>query len=71
MGQSALIPQIGKVDVVLLGGVLLMLGAAGAGTLLGWQNRDAVVRVHIGDVVWTGRLWAVLAVGALLACWFL
>jgi hypothetical protein len=56
---------------VLFGGVLLMLGAAGAGTLIGWQNRRVVVRVHVGPVVWTGHLWAVLIVGALLLCWFL
>jgi hypothetical protein len=56
---------------VLFGGVLLMLGAAGAGTFLGWQNRDVTVRVQVGDAVWNGHLWAVLVVGALLACWFL
>lgn len=48
-----------------------MLAAAGAGGLLAWQNRQTVVSVHIGGMVWTGHLYAVLVVGALLACWFL
>ena len=56
---------------MLFGGLLLMLGAAGAGTFLGWQNRDVTVRVQVGDTVWHGHLWAVLVIGALLACWFL
>jgi hypothetical protein len=56
---------------VLFGGALLMLGAAAAGGWLGWENRNAIVRVHAGDFVWTGHLYAVLIVGALLACWFL
>ena len=49
----------------------MMAGSAGAGTLLAWQNRDTVVHVHVGGLVWTGHLYGVLAVGALLACWFL
>jgi hypothetical protein len=56
---------------VLFGGLLLMLSSAGAGAILGWENRKTVVRVHIGDTVWTGHLYAVLIVGALLVCWFL
>lgn len=52
-------------------GVLSMLIPAGAGTYLGWQNRNAVVRVHVGHFVWLGHLYGVLIVGALLACWFL
>jgi hypothetical protein len=56
---------------VFFGGVLLMLSSAGAGALLGWENRDTVVRVHVGHLVWSGHLYAVLVVGALLACWFL
>jgi hypothetical protein len=39
--------------------------------MLGWQNRDVTVQVQIGHFGWTGHLWAVLVVGALLACWFL
>ena len=51
-------------------GLLSMLIAAGAGGFLAWQNRDAVVRVHVASMVWTGHLYAVLVIGALLACWF-
>lgn len=52
-------------------GVLSMLLAAGAGGALAWQNRQTIVRVHIGDAVWTGHLYAVIVVGALLAWWFM
>ena len=56
---------------MLFGGLVLMVSSAGAGTWLGWQNRDVVVRVRVGHDVWTGHLYAVLVVGALLACWLL
>lgn len=56
---------------MLIFGLLSMLVAAGSGGFLAWQNRDAVVRLHVGSVVWTGHLYAVLVIGALLACWFL
>ncbi len=48
-----------------------MLSAAGAGGWLGWENRNTVIRIDIGHVAWTGHLYAVLVVGALLAAWFL
>jgi hypothetical protein len=55
---------------MLVFGLLSMLLPATVGGWLAWENRDTVVRVHIvGDVVWTGHLYAVLVVGALLACW--
>jgi hypothetical protein len=55
---------------MLVFGLLSMLLPAAVGGWLAWQNRDAVVQVHIvGNVVWTGHLYAVLVVGALLACW--
>jgi hypothetical protein len=56
---------------VVVFGTLSMLASAGAGTLVAWQNRNAVVRVHVADTVWTVRLYGLLVVGALLACWFL
>lgn len=52
-------------------GALLMLSSAGAGVLLAWQNLAAVVHIRVGDWVWTGRLYTLLLIGALLACWFL
>lgn len=55
---------------MVLFGLLFMLVPAGIGGWLAWQNRAAVVQVHVGSVVWTGHLYAVLIVGALLACWF-
>lgn len=51
-------------------GLLSMLLPAGVGGWLAWENRDTIVRVHVGEVVWTGHLYAVLVVGALFACWF-
>ena len=51
-------------------GLLFMLGSAGAGGYVAWQNRRAMVHAHVGGVEWTGHLWAVLVIGALLACWF-
>jgi hypothetical protein len=56
---------------VFVGGVLLMLTSAGVGAVLGWENRNTVVRVRLGHLVWTGHLYAVLVVGALLVCWFM
>ena len=55
---------------MVLFGLLSMLVPAGVGGWLAWQNRDAVVHVQVGSVVWTGHLYAVFIVGALLACWF-
>lgn len=56
---------------MLLFGLISMLVPAAAGGWLAWHNRDVVVRVQIAEnVVWTGHLYAVLVVGALLACWF-
>ena len=52
-------------------GALLLLSSTAAGTLVAWQNRAAVIHVKVGDWVWTGRLYALLIIGALLACWFL
>jgi hypothetical protein len=52
-------------------GMLMMLASAGAGAFLGWQIRHVVVRLRIGEVTWTGHLYALLILGALLACWFL
>jgi len=51
-------------------GLLFMLGSAGAGGYLAWQNRHAMVSARVAGVEWTGHLWAVLVIGALLACWF-
>lgn len=48
-----------------------MVSAAGVGGLLAWQNRDAVVQVHVDQFVWSVRLYGLLILGALLACWFL
>jgi hypothetical protein len=56
---------------MVLFGLLSMLVPASVGGWLAWQNRAAVVRVHVGSAVWTGHLYAVLIVGALLACWFI
>jgi hypothetical protein len=52
-------------------GILCMLIPAGTGTYLAWQNRNAIVQAHVGNLVWTGHLYGVLIIGALLACWFL
>jgi hypothetical protein len=52
-------------------GLLSMLLAAGFGGWLAWENRNAIVHVHVGTVVWTGHLYAVFIFGALVACWFL
>jgi hypothetical protein len=56
---------------VLIFGVLAIVTSAGIGGLVGWQNRDAIVRVQLADHVWTGHLYEVLVFGALLACWLL
>ncbi len=56
---------------MLIFGILAMLASAGVGGLLGWQNRDVIVRVKVADYAWSGHLYAVLVFGALLACWFL
>jgi hypothetical protein len=56
---------------VLVLGLLMMAASAGAGTLLGWETRHTVVHVRLPGFVWTGHVYGVLAVGALLACWFL
>ena len=56
---------------MLIFGILAMLTSAGVGGLLGWQNRDVIVRVRVADYVWSGHLYEVLVFGALLACWFL
>jgi hypothetical protein len=48
-----------------------MLIPATGGSYLAWQNRNTVVHARVGDLTWTGHLWGVLVVGALLACWFL
>jgi hypothetical protein len=52
-------------------GMLMMLASAGAGAFLGWQIRHVLVRLRIGDFIWTGHLYALLILGALLVCWFL
>jgi hypothetical protein len=52
-------------------GLFCMLGAGGLGFLLAWQTRDVLLRLDLGPITWTGHLYAVLVVGALLACWFL
>jgi hypothetical protein len=53
-------------------GLLLMLVPAGASGWLAYENRAAVVHVQVvGDVVWTGHLYEVFVMGALLACWFI
>jgi hypothetical protein len=51
-------------------GLLSMLVPAGFGGWVAWENRDTVVQVHLGNLVWTGHLYAVFVVGALTACWF-
>ena len=57
---------------MLIFGLLLLIGAAGAGGWLGWENRHAIVHVRIdAHHVWTGHLYALLIVGVLLTCWFL
>lgn len=52
-------------------GLLLMVVPAGVGGWLAYENRAAVVDVHVGNVVWTGHLYEVFVMGALLACWFI
>ena len=56
---------------MLIFGLLAMVVSAGVGGVIGWENRDAIVRVRVADFVWTGHLYEVLVFGALLACWFL
>jgi hypothetical protein len=56
---------------VLAFGVFAMLASGAAGGFLGWQNRDRLVHVRIAEQVWTSPLWALLLLGAVLACWFL
>jgi hypothetical protein len=51
-------------------GALLLVSSAGAGTLLAWQNRAATVHVQVGEWAWNVRLYGVLIIGVLLACWF-
>jgi len=60
----------GRLPVMVLLGLLCMLVPAGVGGWVAWQNRAAVVHVQVGSFVWDGHLYAVLVVGALLACWF-
>lgn len=52
-------------------GVLFVLASGGAAAALAWENRDAVVEVHVGSYTWHGQLYLVLAAGALLAFWFM
>jgi hypothetical protein len=57
---------------VVVFGLVSMVVAAGAGSWVAWENRHAIVRMHVvGDVFWTGHLSGLLVVGALLACWFM
>jgi hypothetical protein len=51
--------------------LLFMFGSAGFATVIALQNRHAVVQIQVGDIVWTGHLYAVFIAGALAACWFL
>lgn len=52
-------------------GLFMMLAPAGVGGYVGWQLRNVVVRLRIGEFTWTGHLYALLILGALLACWFM
>jgi hypothetical protein len=52
-------------------GGLMLLGSAGCGLWLAFQNRDVMIRARVGGAVWTGHLYLVLVFGALLAAWFL
>jgi hypothetical protein len=52
-------------------GGLMLVGSAGCGVWLALQNTDIVVRARVGRAVWTGHLYMVLVIGALLAAWFL
>ena len=52
-------------------GGLMLVGSAGCGLWLALQNSDIVVRARVGSAVWTGHLYTVLVIGALLAAWFL
>jgi hypothetical protein len=56
---------------VIVLGLLFMIGSAGTGAYLAWQIRDVMVRIHVGEATWTGHLYGLLILGALLACWFL
>jgi hypothetical protein len=51
-------------------GLLFMIGSASAGVYLGWQIRDVIIQIHIGESTWTGHLYGLLILGASLACWF-
>jgi hypothetical protein len=52
-------------------GLFFVLAAGGAAGALAWQNRDATVQVNVGSYIWHGKLYLVLAAGALLAFWFM
>jgi hypothetical protein len=52
-------------------GGLMLVGSAGCGVWLALLNSDIVVRARVGRAVWTGHLYMVLVIGALLAAWFL
>jgi hypothetical protein len=52
-------------------GALMLLGSAGCGVWLALQNSHVVVQARVGREVWTGHLYMVLIIGALLAAWFL
>jgi hypothetical protein len=52
-------------------GGLMLLGSAGCGVWLALQNRHVMIRARVGGAVWTGHLYMVLVIGALLTAWFL
>ena len=61
----------GRPNVVIIFGVLAMAASGAVGGLVAYDNRRTTVHLDIAGYVWSGRLYAVLVAGALLACWFL
>jgi hypothetical protein len=55
---------------VLFFGVAVMIASAGAGGWLCWVNRNLPVHLELAGYTWTGHLYAVLLLGAVLAGWF-
>jgi hypothetical protein len=56
---------------VLIIGLLSIALPAAAGGYLCWENRATLVRLQVGDQVWTGHLFGVFVLGVLCGCWFL
>jgi hypothetical protein len=55
---------------VFLFGLVAVLGAVGLGGWACWATRSVTVHVELAGYAWTGRLYGVLLMGAVLAGWF-